>query len=205
MFNFLVYNKFKQKKWKKLKPEKRLKVFQKMENIMAKKVGRQRYTVLPEDWNDGTRGLCVYKDKIIYINTEYFVKDNYQFYGLATLFHEQRHAQQHFIVKSKKKLWRFSKAYKWKKNMEAYIQYEGDEKYSYYSMQEIERDANKFAINQLRKFRFRFRKEPIYKKTLELKEEEFDEVKENAKKELGIFYKLKLFLRNRKEQKKNKN
>ena len=36
-----------------------------------------------------------------------------------------------------------------------------------------------------------------------MKEQEFDDVKENAKKELGFFYKFKLFLRNRKERKKN--
>jgi hypothetical protein len=203
MFNFLVYNKFKERKWKRLSPKKRWKYYQKMENITAKKVGRPVYEVIPKEWNDGTRGLCVYKEKAIYLNTDFFVKDNMQFFGLATLFHEQRHAQQHFVVKSKKKIWRFSKAYKWQQNMKGYIQYEGDEKYSYYSMQEVERDANKNALQRLKKFRFRFRKEKLYKYTVAEKEKEFDYVKEHAREELGMFYKLKLFLRNRKERKKN--
>ena len=206
MFNFLVYRKFKTRKWNRLSPIKRLKVFQKMENIIAKKVGRPAYEVVPREWNDGTRGLCVYNEKKIYIKKDFFIDNNMQFLGLATLFHEERHAQQHFVVKSKKKISKFSKAYKWQKNMSAYIQYEGNEKYSYYSMQEIERDANKFAIHQLRKlsFRFMFRNDRIYKKSLEQKENEFDYVKEHAKEELGMFYKLKLFLRNKKEQRKNK-
>lgn len=203
MFNFLVYNKFKERKWKRLSPKKRWKVFQKMEKITAKKVGRPVYEVIPKEWNDGTRGLCVYKEKAIYLNSDFFIQENMQFFGLATLFHEERHAQQHFIVKSKKKLWRFSKAYKWKQNMQAYIQYEGDEKYSYYSMQEVERDANRYALHRLKKFKFRFRKERLYHYTLEEKEKEFDFVKEHAKEELGMFYKFKLFLRNRKERKKN--
>ena len=87
--------------------------------------------------------------------------------------------------------------------MKGYIQYEGDEKYSYYSMQEVERDANKNALQRLKKFRFRFRKEKLYKYTVAEKEKEFDYVKEHAREELGMFYKLKLFLRNRKERKKN--
>ena len=203
MFNFLVYNKFKQNKWRKLSPKRRLKVFQKMENIMAKKAKRPVYTILSREWEDGTMGLCSYSKKIIYIHTDFFTKDNLQFLGLATLFHEQRHAEQHNIVKTKKRIFKFSKAYKWQQNMKAYISYDGDEKYSYYSMQEVERDANKFAIIQLKKFRFRFRKEDIYFKSVSIKEKEFDMVRERAKEELGLFYKFKLFLRRKKEEKKN--
>lgn len=203
MFNFLVYNKFKQKNWLRLSAKQRLRVFQKMEKIMAKKVGRPVYTILSREWEDGTIGLCVYSKKIIYIHTDFFVKDNLQFLGLATLFHEQRHAEQHHIVRTKKKIFRFSKAYKWQQNMKAYINYEGDEEYSYYSMQEIERDANKFAINRLKKFRFRFRKEDNYFNCVNIKEKEYDLVKERAKEELGFFYKLKLFLRRKKEERKN--
>lgn len=203
MFKFLVYNKFKQKKWEKLSPKKRLRAFQKMENIMARKVGRPKYTVLSREWEDGTMGLCSYSKKIIYIHTDFFVKDSLQFLGLATLFHEQRHAEQHHIVRTKKKIFKFSKAYKWQQNMKAYINYDGDEKYSYYSMQEIERDANKFAIKALKKFRFRFRKEENYFNSVAIKEKEYDLVKEKAKEELGLFYKFKLFLRRKKEERKN--
>ena len=51
-------------------------------------------------------------------------------------------------------------------------------------MQEVERDANRNALHRLRKFKFRFRNDNVFKKSLEMKEQEFDDVKEHAKKEL---------------------
>ena len=88
--------------------------------------------------------------------------------------------------------------------MQSYIGYDGNEKYSYYSMQEIERDANRYAIDRLKKLKFWFRYDQVYHNTLKLKMEQYDEVKDIAKKELGFFYKLKLKWRQRKEMKKNK-
>ena len=203
LFNFLTYIKFKSEKWKTYSFSKRVKLFQKMESIMSRKMNRPKYDVLPYAFNDGTNGLCDYSRGIIYINKMFFEEDYLQFVGLATLFHEQRHAQQHNIVKSKEKFFRFSKAYKWKKNMEGYISYDGREKYSYYSMQEIERDANKYAIDRLKKLKFWFRYDKLYYKSLEIKAEQFDEVKNIAKKELGLFYRFKLKRRQKKELEKN--
>lgn len=204
LFNFLTYNKFKQKKWKRLSPKKRLIAFQKMENIVARKKARPVMSVVPQDWRDGTNGLCDYSKKTIYLNTKFFVEDNMQFFGLATLFHEQRHAEQYYVVSTRKKFFKLSKAYRWKKNMEGYISYDGNEKYSYYSMQEVERDANKHAINYLKKFKFRYRNEPIYTETLNYKIKQYDNVKDLAKRELGFFYRLKLLFREKKERNKNK-
>ncbi len=203
MFDFLVYNKFKSKKWAKLSPQKRLKIFQKVEKIMARKMHREVYQIIPKEWNDGTYGLCVHAERVIYLNTVFFLDDNMRFFGLATLFHEERHAQQHAIVKSKKKLFKLSKAYRWQKNMQGYISYDGNEKYSYYSMQEIERDANKYAINRLKHFKFRYRHEDLFTRTLDAKIKQFADTKDLAKKELGFFYRIKLLLRERKERKKN--
>jgi len=204
MFNFLVYRKFRTHIWNKLKPSSRLRLFQKMEKIVSKKVGRPQFEIIPRKWDDLTNGLCVYKDKAIYINCSFFNDNSKQFLGLATLFHEQRHAEQFFIVSTTKKFNRFSKSYKWKKNMEAYILYEGKEKFSYYSMQEVERDANKYAINKLKKMKFWFRRDDNYYYALNRKIKEYEVTKEIAKKELGFFYKLKLKMRQNKERKKNR-
>ena len=204
LFDFLTYNKFKQKKWKRLSPKKRLNAFQKMENIVARKKNRPVMAVIPQDWNDGTNGLCDYSKKTIFLNSKFCLDEEKQFLGLATLFHEQRHSEQYFIISTKKKLFKLSKAYRWKKNMEGYINYDGKEKYSYYSMQEVERDANKHAINYLKKFKYRYRKEQLYFYTLDYKIKQYDNVKDLAKKELGFFYRLKLLFRERRERKKNK-
>lgn len=204
LFDFLTYNKFKQKKWKRLSPKKRLNAYQKMENIVARKKGRPVMTIMPQDWADGTNGLCDYSKKTIYLNSKFFLDEEKQFLGLATLFHEQRHAEQYYVISTKKKFFKLSKAYRWKKNMEGYISYDGNEKYSYYSMQEVERDANKHAINYLKKFKFRYRKESLYFDTLDYKIRQYDDVKDLAKKELGFLYRLKLYFRERKERKKNK-
>ena len=201
LFNFLTYIKFRTEKWKTFSTNKRLKLFQKMEKIMARKMDRPVYEVLPRDFGDNTNGLCNYDNKIIYINKIFFEEDYLQFYGLATLFHEGRHAQQNYIVNSKQKHFKLSKAYKWQENMQNYVSYNGNGKYSYYSMQEVERDANKFAINRLKKLKFWFRYDNLYYKTLELKIKQFQEVKDIAKKELGLFYRFKLKHRQKKNNK----
>lgn len=205
LFNFLTYRKFRSEKWRTYSPRKRVALFQKMEKIMSRKMGRPMYHIMPRQFDDNTNGLCDYENKIIYINKTFFEEDYLQFYGLATLFHEERHAMQNNIVTKTEKPFRFSKAYKWKKDMESYIDYDEREKYSYYSMQGIERDANKYAIDRLKKLKFWFRYDNLYYKTLDLKIQQFDEVKNIAKKELGFFYKFKLKRRKDKEAKKRKN
>jgi len=204
MFKFLTYNKLKEAKWLKLSPIKRLKVFQKIEKFVSRKVGRKRYDIVPKKMEDTSYGMCSHRDKTIYLNEKFFTKDNIQFFALATLYHEQRHAEQFYIISTKKKFFKLSKAYRWKKNMEGYINAENKDDYSYYSMQEVERDANKYAINALKKHRFRFRKERLYFISLNERIKDFENVKDLAKKELGFFYRIKLLLRERKERKNNK-
>lgn len=203
MFSFLTYNKLKYKRWKKYSPIKRLKIFQKIEKIVSKKVGRECYSVLPREMEDTSYGLCSHREKTIYLNSKFFTKDNLQFYALATLYHEQRHAQQFYIVNTKKKFFKLSKAYRWKKNMEGYIAPEHRDDYSYYSMQEVERDANKNAINRLKKHRFRFRKERLFEITLNDKIKDYSNTKDLARKDLGFFYRIKLLIREKKERDKN--
>ena len=175
-----------------------------MEKIISRKAGRPCFEIIPRKWDDLTNGLCVYKDRAIYINVNFVNTNSKQFFGLATLFHEQRHAEQFHIVATSKKFNRFSKSYKWKKNMEGYISYDGSEKFSYYSMQEVERDANRFAIKKLKKMRFWFGRDDLYYQALKYKIKEYEVTKEIAKKELGFFYKIKLKMRENKQRKINK-
>lgn len=203
-FRFLTYNKFKESKWKKLTPEKRLNVFQQLENIQAQKLGRPAYTVMPNSsWGDTTNGECSSTKKVIELNSRFMIDPSLRFFGMAALFHEGRHAFQYNCCFGEEQPKRFSKAYRWKRNFEGYVNAEND-KYSFYSMQPVERDANKYAIKRMKNFRFRYRKEPLFAEALTKKIEEFEGVKDKAKKELGVFYRLKVALRNKKERKNNK-
>lgn len=203
-FRFLTYNKFKESKWNKLSPEKRLKAFQSLENIQAKKLGRPAYTVVPNNsWGDTMNGECISQRKVIELNSKFMLDPSLRFLGMATLFHEGRHAFQYNSCFGEEQPKRFSKAYRWKKNFEGYVNGEND-KYSFYSMQPVERDANKYAIKRMKNFRFRYRNEPLFAEALNKKIADFEGVKDYAKKELGVFYKLKVALRNKKERKNNK-
>ena len=201
-FRFLTYNKFKKRKWERMSPQKRLQAYQKLEEIQAKKLGRPVYRVIPNsEWDENMNGECSSSQKTIQLNSKFMLNSNLRFLGMATLFHEGRHAFQYHCCYNVKKPRRFSKAYRWKKNFEGYVNGATD-KYSFYSMQPVERDANKYAIKRLKAFRHRYRKEPLYIDALEKKLADFDNVKDYAKKELGAFYRLRVALRNRKERNK---
>lgn len=195
MFNFLIYRKLKTEKWNKLSAKKRLRVFSKIEKVTAKKQKRKPFIIVPKNFLDTTLGVCSYTKSEISLREEYFLKPNLQFLALATLFHEQRHIYQREVICSKKKIFKLSKKYRWQQEMRSYINYDGSDKYSYYSMQEIERDANRNAIVRMEKLSFLFRKDVNFINALEEKEVEYSLVKKDAKKELGKFYKLKLFIK----------
>lgn len=200
-FRFLTYNKFKTRKWKRLSPEKRVKVFQKLENIQAKKQKRPACRVFVSNMDANSNGVHHSADNTIELNSKFVIYPEQRFYGMATLFHEGRHAFQHMAI-TKEKVCIFSRAYRWKKNFQGYTS--GDEdKYSFYSMQPVERDANRYAIRRMRRFRFRYRNEPLFNRTLRDKIAQFSDVKEYAKKELGAFYSLRVAYKNFKNRKDN--
>lgn len=131
-----------------------------------------------------------------------FMKKFMQFWALTVLFHEGRHAFQHEEVVENNKPSVFSKTYKWKQNFEGYVNYNNNEKFSYYAMQDVERDANKYALKRLKSLHFWFKNELGYQETIKSKQDELDSQVEDAKKELGLFYKLKVKWRSRKERNK---
>ncbi len=191
-FRFLTYNKFKEKHWSKLSYDERLTVFQKLENIQAKKLHRLPCEIVPKDLGKDIAGYFESKNKRIYINQDYLLEDNLRFFGMVTLFHEGRHAFQYkccFEKDYNDSI--FSPARKWRKNFLGYVN--GDEDItSFYTMQPVERDATKYALYRLKQFRNRFKESFVFQKTLEFMERDFMEAKLNAKKELGFFYNLKI-------------
>jgi len=200
MFNFLTYKKFRSNKWANMSVASRLRALQMMEHIEAKKWNREELKIEDLDLGNNLLGRCDYSAKTIYINNQLLNTPNMQFMALLVLFHEGRHAYQYHVVSSNKNPWRFSKAYKWKKNMQNYIHYDGSDKFSYYSMQEVERDTNLYSLRRLQSLHFWFRNEDFYYRTLELKIKEMEKEKLLAKKELGLFYKWKVNRRiNRKD------
>ena len=86
--------------------------------------------------------------------------------------------------------------------MQKYITYDGKDKFSYYSMQEVERDTNEYALARLKSLHFWYRNEDWYYKTLEFKIKEMQEEKSLARKELGLFYKWKVDRKVRKKKTK---
>ena len=200
-FRFLTYNKFKKRKWKRLTPEKRAQVYQQLENIQAKKQKRDACRVVFREMEETSNGVHISAENKIQLNSKFVYRPEFRYYGMATLFHEGRHAFQYHAITTKKKLGFFSKARKWKKNFQGYTSSDQDA-YSFYSMQPVERDANLYAIRRMRRFRFRYRNDKLFANTLKDKEAQFDEVKNLAKRELGLFYGIRVALKNRKNRKK---
>ena len=205
-FKFLVYNKFKSKKWSKLSYSERLRVCQKLEKIESKKLKRPEYQILIKDLDElNLAGQCSSATHQLVLDDDYIKVDNKRFELMDVIFHEGRHAYQYKKINEKKKHSIFSKAYKWKKNYEGYVDSSecGDIK-SFYAMQPIELDANKYALKRLKSFKSRFKKEADYVNTVNYYQYRLKERQQEAKEELGVFYKLKVANRNRKERRNNK-
>ncbi len=203
IFRFLVYNKFKSRKWSRLSYAQRLKACQSLERIEAKKQRRFEYQIIIKDMDEqGYAGLCRSQQQQMLLDDNYIKEEDRRFYLMYTIFHEGRHAYQHRKIDGKEKHSIFSKAYRWKKNSEGYINYTKDmDSQSYYDMQPMELDANEYALKRLKSFRFRFTNDPDYIQTVQYYEDRAVKREERAKKELGFFYKIKVALRSRKKRK----
>lgn len=198
LFDFLTYNKFKFRKWDKMSLSDRAYAFQKLEIIQARKLGRPVCQVIFRPMEEHLKGQFIPGKDVIYLNQMFIEEDALRFDGMFTLFHEGRHAFQHNVCFSGKELGLFSKARKWQKNFGGYINGAEDE-YSFYAMQPIERDANKYALQRLKKFQYRFIDDRYYNATVRFEEKCFDDDRFRAKEELGYFYKLKLAKRQKEE------
>ena len=199
-FRFLTYNKFKDKFWLKYSPSKRLTIFQKLENIQAKKLHRPACEIIACDFESDLAGRFNGQNQKIYLNEIFLTNSDLRFFGMATLFHEGRHAFQYkCCFGSNKRIFPFSATSRWRKNFQGYANSQTDQ-FSFYAMQPVERDACKYAINRLKQFRRRFEGNFLFEATLRILEKDYAETKINAKKELGIFYQLKVLKNNRKNR-----
>ena len=201
LFNFLVYNKFKYRKWSKLDMQKRWDTFQKLEVIQARRMGREPAQVVFKEMDERERGCYVSAKNTIFLNKMFIEQDELRFMGMFTIFHEGRHAYQHKVALEKNP-GIFSRGKKWRSNFEGYIGGAEDE-YTFYSMQPVERDANKYALQRLKHFQSKFIDDRYYVATLKFEEKCFEDDKFRAKEELGMFYKHKVAKRTKEESEQN--
>ena len=199
LFNFLTYNKFKFRKWDKYSLEERAYAFQKLEIIQAKKLHRPVANVVFREMDEKMKGQFVPGKNIILMNKMFITEDMLRFDGMFTLFHEGRHAFQHHVCFDGVEDGLFSRARKWRKNFGGYISGANGDEFSFYAMQPIERDANKYALSRLKDFRFRFGEDRYYNATVRFEERCFYDDKFRAKEELGFFYKHKIAKRQKEE------
>lgn len=191
---FSIYNKFKYKKWICFSPAQRERILEKIEEKQAKKLGRK---TLPLVINDDPNWHCYGSfeatpngKRILKLSINLIDNPKLRYHALETILHEGRHAYQYEQI-TKKKISMFNfKAKKWRANYSGYISSLEDR--TIYSMQPIERDAQKYAINQMEKHSFRFRNEADYQSTMRSMLYRYEASERQAKQELGLFYKFKM-------------
>lgn len=191
MFAFLVYGKFKFRKWEKMSPDERLSAFQELEKVQAKKLGRPECLIEPREMPENVKGTFSSRENKIYLNEIYFFDYRLRFDGMFTLFHEGRHAFQHYVCYTAQNPGFFSKARKWQQNFRGYIGGSLDE-YAFYAMQPVERDANSYALKRLKSLEWRFGNDDYFNATVAFEERSNDNDKFRAKNDLGIFYRQKI-------------
>ena len=135
--------------------------------------------------------------QLLHINVKLLEDPSLRFHALETILHEGRHAYQYNIIKNKKiRFYEFKKK-RWKRNYSGYITSTEDP--LFYSMQPIERDAQKYAIKQMSKFKRKFKHEKDFYITLQRMIDRYNNTEKSLKEKHGIFYNAKL---NRKIRKK---
>lgn len=193
MFFGLLLNKLKLKKWETYKPSKRQRILQKIEKKHAKMYGRKPLTV-SINTNRGWHCYGVFEivrgKPILKLNISLITDVSLRFHALETVFHEGRHAYQYDVINRTKISFFDFKAKRWQKNWKGYISSREDA--VVYSMQAIERDAQKYTIKRLNRLRFKYRNEPDFERTLEALKYRYDKALAEAKEKLGPFYGLKI-------------
>ena len=188
-----IYSRFKLKKWSKYSSVKRLKVLQALENKMAKKNHREAAPVViheRSDWNCLGMFSVVDGEKKLYIHENLILNPSYRFHALETIIHEGRHATQYEMINREKLHWWNFKAKQWKKNFQGYVTSSEDK--VLYNNQEVERDAQKYTINWLRRLEYKYKNESDFYTTLKRNEYRYEKAEEDARKKYGMFYKFKM-------------
>lgn len=190
---FFLFSRFKGSWWQNYSPTKRLKVLIALEKKMARKLHREPLSIdIHPDSNWNCFGMFEGNSTTqhILINENLLYKHELRFHALETIIHEGRHAYQYNMI-NKKKIGFFNfKAKAWKKNWSGYFSANDDK--TLYSMQSIERDAQKFTINMLKSLSHKYKNESAFKNTYRAIIARYENSEINARKEYGLFYKSKI-------------
>lgn len=203
MFFFSIYNKFKLKKWEHLSPAQRQKVLEKVEQKQAKRLNRHPLPVIMKTdatWNCYGMFAVENGKQLLYLNIRLITEPHLRFHALETIMHEGRHAYQYKLASSTDIGFFDFRAKKWKQNYGGYIN--SNEDRLFYSMQPIERDAQKYAIRQLSSMKFRFGGEEDYQNTLRSMVFRYEETVKQLKEEKGLFFRQKMYKKIRQKNQK---
>ena len=184
-----LFSKFKGRKWNRYTAQKRYKILVALEKKVAKslKIEPLELVVREDDkWNCFGALSVAGSEKKIVINSKLLTEPLFRFHAMETIAHETRHAYQHEIVNKDLKWYQFT-AKKWKQNWESYFSSSTDN--VMYNNQSVERDAQKYSINFLKKHKYADRE---YKITYQAVLDRYNQAEINARKEYGIFYKQKI-------------
>ncbi|MCR5553719.1 MAG: hypothetical protein K6F08_03155 [bacterium] len=188
-----IFSKFKGAHWQNYSEGKRLKILQALENKMARKQHRPKVQVrvYPEpEWNNFGVFISENGEQTLFIRQDLIENNDYRFFALETIIHEGRHAYQFYIVKNKKLHFYNFKEKAWKRNWEGYIL--SEESNVDYNMQAIERDAQSYSINFLKKIAYKYSGERAFQFTFKAIKKRYEESEFEARKTYGLFYKRKI-------------
>ena len=188
-----VFSKLKLRKWKKLNPDQRYNVFVAIEKKVAKWLGikplKLEIKYDGDHWNCfGAFTTADGKQKIL-INENLLHEQKYRYHALETLAHETRHAYQYSLISRDLKWYEFT-AKKWKRNWFGYFSSATDN--LMYNNQSVERDAQKYSLKILKKYKGKYSAEEDYNNTYNAVLYRYNKADEDARKQYGLFYKHKI-------------
>jgi len=188
-----VFSKLKLRKWKKLNPDKRYNVLVAIEKKVAKWLGikplKLEIRVDGDNWNCFGAFTTSGNTQKIIINENLLHEQRYRYHALETIAHETRHAYQYSLISRDLKWYEFT-AKKWKRNWFGYFSSSKDN--LMYNNQSVERDAQKYSLKILKKFKGKYNSEKDYRNTYEAVLYRYEQADIEARKEYGIFYKHKI-------------
>lgn len=188
-----LFSKFKGRKWLGLTPDKRFKCLLALEKKVAKKLKIEPVHLEIKDasanWNCFGAFTVMGASRKIVLNENLLYEPRFRFHAMETIVHETRHAYQFEAVSRNPKWYEFT-ARKWKRNWEGYFSSSTDN--IMYNNQAVERDAQKYSIKFLKKYKSKYASEEDFKITFRTVVSRYEQADLDARKAYGIFYKHKI-------------
>lgn len=190
---WFLFSKFKRRKWKKYTPEKRFVILRALEKKIAKNLGIEPLKLeiyeKSVDWNCFGAFTVTGEIKKILLNQNLIYEPRFRFHAMETIAHETRHAYQFSVVSKDLKWYEFT-AKKWKRNWGGYFSSSQDN--VMYNNQSVERDAQKYSLKFLKKYRSKYSHEEDFINTYNAVLYRYNQAEYDAKKKYGVFYKRKI-------------